>query len=374
MATMGPRIIEVEMTVQEKLVKIDDGDGDGDGATIWVFAYDGFVPGPMIVCHQGDYVELTLKSAASNVLEHNIDFHAATGAMGGGELTKIQPGEKVVLRWRAVKAGVFLYYCAPGDEMTPYHVVHVMNGAVMVLPRDGLKDASGAPVVHDRAYYIGEQDYDLPRDTNGDWIQYEAAMDDYSDSLDVMRGLIPTHVVFSGRRGALTGDNAMTAEVGETVLIIHAQANRDSRPHLIGGHGDLVWETGSLNDKPATDLKTRFIRGGLAGAAMYRFRQPSTYAYVTHNLIEAIFLGALAHIKVEGSWDNKLMEQVLAPTAFKKLSRFCDVTLRPERPCRSNCCLRVQGDCPQSIQSTATGAQRFTMASPYQTSDFDQDV
>jgi nitrite reductase (NO-forming) len=64
-ATTGPRIIEVEMIVQEKLVKIDD---DGDGATIWVFAYEGFVPGPMIVCHQGDYVELTLKSAASNVL------------------------------------------------------------------------------------------------------------------------------------------------------------------------------------------------------------------------------------------------------------------------------------------------------------------
>ena len=43
---------------------------------------------------------------------------------------------------------------------------------------------------------------------------------------------------FNGAVGALTGDNAMTAKVGETVLIIHSQANRDTRPHLIGGHGE----------------------------------------------------------------------------------------------------------------------------------------
>ena len=75
------------------------------------------------------------------MLEHNIDFHAATGALGGGALTKVQPGEQAVLRWKATKPGVFVYHCAPGDVMIPYHVVHGMNGAVMVLPRDGLKDA-----------------------------------------------------------------------------------------------------------------------------------------------------------------------------------------------------------------------------------------
>ncbi len=61
-----------------------------------------------------------------------------------------------------------------------------------------------------------------------------------------MRGLIPTHVVFNGKVGALTGDNALKAKVGETVLIVHSQANRDTRPHLIGGHGDYVWEQGKF--------------------------------------------------------------------------------------------------------------------------------
>jgi hypothetical protein len=48
----------------------------------------------------------------------------------------------------------------------------------------------------------------------------------------------------------------MTAKVGETVLIVHSQANRDSRPHLIGGHGDYVWETGKFINSPEKDLET----------------------------------------------------------------------------------------------------------------------
>jgi nitrite reductase (NO-forming) len=310
-ATGGPKIVEVEMTVKEKKIEIDD-----EGGTIWVFAYDGHVPGPMIVVHQGDYVELTLKSDPANQLEHNIDFHAATGAMGGGEITMIQPGEKVVIRFRLIKAGVFAYHCAPGGEMIPYHVCHGMNGAIMVLPRDGLRDRIGNPLTYDKVVYIGEQDYYVARDADGNFMSYEGAMDDYGDALDTMRKLIPSHVVFNGAKGALTGDNALSAKVGEKVLFVHVQANRDTRPHLIGGHGDYVWETGSFSDPPATDLETWLIRGGSAGAMLYEFRQPGLYAYVNHNLIEAVLLGAVAHIKVEGAWNDKLMQQLQAPALF----------------------------------------------------------
>jgi nitrite reductase (NO-forming) len=70
-----------------------------------------------------------------------------------------------------------------------------------------------------------------------------------------MKKLIPRHVVFNGKVGALTGKNALKANVGETVLIVHSQANRDSRPHLIGGHGDYVWETGKFSNAPETGLQ-----------------------------------------------------------------------------------------------------------------------
>jgi nitrite reductase (NO-forming) len=119
--------------------------------------------------------------------------------------------------------------------------------------------------------------------------------------------------VFNGGVGVLTGKNAMQASVGETVLIVHSQANRDTRPHLIGGHGDYVWDTGKFANAPQTDLETWFIRGGSAGAALYTFKQPGIYAYVNHNLIEAVELGAAAHFKVDGKWNDDLMSQIKAP-------------------------------------------------------------
>ena len=307
-ATQGPSIVEVELIIEEKKMVID-----ADGTEVWALTYGGSVPGPMIVVHEGDYVELTLKNLATNAMEHNIDFHAATGALGGGALTKVMPGEQAVLRWKAVKPGVFVYHCAPGDVMIPYHVVHGMNGAIMVLPREGLKDGKGNALEYDLAYFIGEQDFYIPRDEKGAFKKYETAGENLTDCLDVMRTLTPTHVVFNGAAGALTGDAALKAKVGDNVLFVHAQANRDSRPHLIGGHGDFVWETGSFADVPATGLETWFIRGGSAGAMMYEFRQPGIYAYVNHNLIEAVMLGATAHVVVDGEWNDDLMTQVSKP-------------------------------------------------------------
>ena len=310
-ATGAPKVVQVRLVIEEKTMVIDD-----DGTEVQAMTFNGSVPGPLIVVHQGDYVELTLENPEASSLDHNIDFHASTGAMGGGELTHVEPGETVVLRFRATKPGVFVYHCAPGGIMIPWHVVSGMNGALMVLPRDGLRDHLGNPVRYDRVYYIGEQDFYVPVDENGEFKRYEDLLESFDDTLQRMKTLTPSHVVFNGRAGALTGDNAMTAKVGETVLFIHAQANRDSRPHLIGGHGDLVWETGSFDDVPATNLETWFIRGGSAGAAMYTFRQPGLYAYVNHNLIEALALGAAAHVQVEGEWNHDLMTQVVAPAAL----------------------------------------------------------
>ncbi|RWG58167.1 MAG: nitrite reductase, copper-containing [Mesorhizobium sp.] len=307
----GPKVVEFTMTIEEKPMVID-----ADGTQLNAMTYNGSIPGPLMVVHEGDYLELTLVNPDTNSLAHNIDFHAATGALGGGELTLINPGEQVTLRFKATRTGTFVYHCAPGGAMIPWHVVSGMSGAVMVLPRDGLMDDKGKPVRYDRIYYIGENDFYIPRDEQGKFKKYDSAGDGYDETMKVMRGLIPTHVVFNGKAGSLTGENAMKAKVGETVLIVHSQANRDTRPHLIGGHGDFVWEGGKFANPPARDMETWFIRGGSAGAALYTFLQPGVYAYVNHNLIEAVELGATAHFMVEGSWDDDLMKQVEAPRAI----------------------------------------------------------
>lgn len=303
----APKIVEFTMVIEEKKHEVED------GVELWAMTFNGSVPGPLMVVHQDDYVELTLVNPDTNLMPHNIDFHAATGALGGAKLTNVNPGEKAVLRFKATKAGVFVYHCAP-EGMVPWHVTSGMNGAILVLPREGLKDPKGNPITYDRVYYVGEQDFYVPKDEDGNYKTYESIGDSYADTLEVMRTLLPSHIVFNGKVGALTGDNALKANVGETVLILHSQANRDTRPHLIGGHGDFVWPTGKFHTPPDVDQETWFIPGGTAGAAIYTFHQPGVYAYVNHNLIEAFELGAAGHFVVEGEWNDDLMTSVLAAT------------------------------------------------------------
>ncbi|NOR79835.1 MAG: nitrite reductase, copper-containing [Methyloprofundus sp.] len=307
----GPKIIQIRMVVEEKEMQIER------DLKAHVMTFNGSIPGPIVVVHQNDYVELTLVNPITNTMTHNIDFHAATGALGGGALTKIVPGQEVVLRFKATKVGVFIYHCAPGGLMIPLHVAMGLSGAIMVLPRDGLRDELGNSITYDKAFYIGEQGFYFPKDADGNFKSYSSMLDSMPDVLEHMRKLIPSHTVFNGAVGSTTGENALTANVGDKVLIIHSQANEDSRPHLIGGHGDLVWQGGSFSDKPVTGRETWFIPGGSAVASLYEFKQPGTYVYLNHNLIQAIQLGAAAHIVVAGEWDNDLMEQVRAPSAIQ---------------------------------------------------------
>ena len=310
----SPKIMEFRLVAEEKDLVIGIG---GRGAKLKAMTFNGSIPAPLMVVHEGDYVEVTLVNPSTNVMAHNIDFHAATGAAGGGDLTLIQPGEQVVLRWKATRTGVFVYHCIPGGSMVPWHIASGMSGAVMVLPRGGLKDGSGKPLRYDRVYYIGEQDFYLPRDAKGKFKTYATHMDAFEDTMELMRKLVPTHVLFNGRDGALTGKGAMPAKVGETVLIVHSQVDRDSRPHIVGGHGDYVWETGKFSNRPEVNVETWFIRGGSAGAALYKFLQPGIYAYVNHNMIEAFELGATAHFRVEGIWNDDLMTQVKPPEPIR---------------------------------------------------------
>jgi len=265
-------------------------------------------------------------------MPHNIDFHAATGGLGGGDLTLINPGEETVLRFKATRPGVFIYHCFPGGEMIPWHIASGMSGAMLVLPRDGLNDGDGKPLHYDRIYYIGEQDFYVPRDKNGKFKTYESHADAFADTIETMRTLTPTHVLFEGKVGALTGKNALTAKVGENVLFVHSQADRGSNVHIVGAHGDYVWEMGKFNNPPDRDVESWYVRGGSAMAMLYKFLEPGIYAYVNHNMTEAVELGATAIVKVDGPWDNDLMTQVKPPGAIEEPAMAHGSSKQPTTP------------------------------------------
>ena len=300
----GSKVIQVTFTVEEKKIEVAPGD------SMWAFTYNGTVPGPMIVAHQGDFIELTLKNPSTNTQLHNIDFHAATGALGGGDVSLVSPGQQVTFRFRCIRAGVFVYHCAPGGLMVPIHVTMGMNGAIMVLPKDGLRDENGNQITFDRAYYIGQEDFYLPKDKDGKTINFPTVQQEVQAMGESIKSLKPTNIVFNGKKGALLGPNALKAKVGEKVLFITSEANRDTRIHLIGGHADLYWPGGKFSNKPFTDFETWEIPGGSAAAALYKFREPGTYLLLDHNLIEAFAYDAIAQVKVEGKWDSSLLKVV----------------------------------------------------------------
>lgn len=311
-ASGPPRVVNIRFEIFEQETEI------APGVFVWQMAFNESVPGPVPVVFQWDWVNLTLvngttdtirfqQNDAGNTMAHNIDFHASTGAMGGGELTIVGPGQEVGLLWRAVKAGLFVYHCAPGGQMVPYHVVSGGNGAILVLPREGLRDGYGDPIRYDRAFYFGEQDYYVPMNPDGTSQRFENFSTQMAPMLDVMQGLIPTHIAFNGTYGALTADVRLEAAVGETVLMLHSQANNPSYPHLIGGHGDWVWPYGKFNNRPDEGLESWDVVAGGSAAAVYTFKQPGTYAYLNHNLIKAFLYDAKAFIHVSGDWDDDMM-------------------------------------------------------------------
>src|SRR3546814_12839692 len=88
-ATSGPKVVQFRMNIEEKKIVIDD-----KGTTMQAMTFNGSMPGPTLVVHEGDYVEITRVNPATNAMPHNVDFHAATGALGGSKLTKVNPGAR----------------------------------------------------------------------------------------------------------------------------------------------------------------------------------------------------------------------------------------------------------------------------------------
>ncbi|SMN12028.1 Copper-containing nitrite reductase [uncultured Candidatus Thioglobus sp.] len=61
-ATKKAKIIQIKMVIEEKEIEVEP------GVFIWAFTYNGSVPGPIIVAHEGDYIELTLINPKTNLI------------------------------------------------------------------------------------------------------------------------------------------------------------------------------------------------------------------------------------------------------------------------------------------------------------------
>ncbi|MEH1006915.1 copper-containing nitrite reductase [Winogradskyella sp. ECml5-4] len=260
-----------------------------DGVKYVYWTFGGSVPGSFIRTRVGDEVEFTLSNHPDNKLPHNIDLHAVTGPGGGAESSFVAPGHEKTFSFKTLNPGLYVYHCATAP--VGMHIANGMYGLILVEPEGGLPQV-------DKEYYIMQGDF-YTKGKNGERglqpFDMQKAVDENAD-----------YVVFNGSVGALTGDNAITAKVGETVRLYvgNGGPNLVSSFHVIGEIFDKVHVEGG--DLVNENVQTTLIPAGGAAIVEFRVDVPGTFILVDHSIFRAFNKGALGMLKVEGEEEKKI--------------------------------------------------------------------
>ena len=275
----APANVVVNIEVKEVEVEI------ADGVKYMMWTFGGTVPGPMIRVRRGDHVQLHLKNHPSSTMPHNIDLHAVTGPGGGATSTFTAPGHQTQFSFQALNPGAYVYHCATAP--VGMHVANGMYGLIVVEPDEG----PAYPKV-DKEYYVMQ----------GDFYTRGAYREPGLQPFDMQRAIDenPSYVLFNGRDGALVGDRALTANVGETVRIWFGVGgpNLTSSFHVIGEIFDRVWSEGG--SRVMADVQTTMVPAGGSTVVDFRVEVPGTYILVDHSLLRAFNKGAIGQLKVAG--------------------------------------------------------------------------
>jgi nitrite reductase (NO-forming) len=278
-----PTKVVVNLEVKEEVGRL----ADGVEYVFWTFG--GSVPGSFIRIRQFDEVEFNLKNHPDSKMPHNIDLHAVTGPGGGAASSFTAPGHTSKFSFKALNEGLYVYHCATAP--VGMHIANGMYGLILVEPEGGLP-----PV--DREYYVMQ----------GDFYTKGAYGDAGVQPFDMGKALteIPDYVVFNGSVGALVGDKALTAKVGETVRLFvgNGGPNLLSSFHVIGEIFDRVHQEGATN--PGENIQTTLIPAGGAAWVEFKVDVPGTFILVDHAIFRAFNKGALGMLTVTGPDDKTI--------------------------------------------------------------------
>jgi nitrite reductase (NO-forming) len=272
-----PAKVIVELEVREVMLPISE----GVQYTFWTFG--GHVPGRFIRIRQGDTVEFHLQNHPDNKMPHNIDLHAVTGPGGGATSSFTAPGHASQFTFKALNRGLYVYHCATAP--VGMHIGNGMYGLILVEPPEGLR-----PVDHE--YYVMQGDFY----TVGKYREKGLQPFDMQKAIEENA----SYVLFNGSEGALIGDHALKAKVGETLRLFvgNGGPNLVSSFHVIGEIFDRVYREAGTHFQE--NVQTTMIPAGGAAIIEFKVEVPGTYVIVDHSIFRAFNKGALGMLKVEG--------------------------------------------------------------------------
>lgn len=273
--------VVVHLEVKEVTMPISD----GVEYTFWTFG--GQVPGKFIRVRQGDTVEFHLQNHPDSKMPHNIDLHAVTGPGGGAASTFTAPGHESQFTFKALNQGLYVYHCATAP--VGMHIANGMYGLIFVEPPGGL-----TPV--DREYYVMQGDFY----TVGKYREKGLQAFDMQKAIEENA----TYVLFNGSEGALVGDKAIEAKVGETVRLFvgNGGPNLVSSFHVIGEVFDKVYSEGGTRYQE--NVQTTLVPAGGSAIVEFKVEVPGTAIIVDHSIFRTFNKGALGMLKIAGA-ENK---------------------------------------------------------------------
>jgi len=277
----------VKLVVHLEVREVNLPISDGVEYTFWTFG--GQVPGKFIRVRQGDTVEFHLQNHPDSKMPHNIDLHAVTGPGGGATSSFTAPGHESQFTFKALNPGLYVYHCATAP--VGMHIANGMYGLILVEPPQGLSKV-------DREFYIMQGDFY----TVGSYREKGTQPFDMQKAIDERA----TYVLFNGAEGALVGDNALKAKVGDRVRMFvgNGGPNLVSSFHVIGEIFDRVYYEGGTRYQE--NVQTTLIPAGGSAIVEFKVEVPGTYIIVDHSIFRTFNKGALGMLKVDGP-ENKLV-------------------------------------------------------------------
>lgn len=263
LAPATPGVHRVELRAVDRELEV----APGRREIRWTFG--GVEPAPTLHGRVGDTFEITLINDAS--MGHGIDFHA--GALAPDQpMRTLEPGERLVYRFTARRAGAWLYHCST-PPMT-LHIANGMYGAVII-------DPPGLPAV-DREYaLVGAQ-------------LYTGAPDADAKTTAIRAGQ-PDGWMFNGT-AAQYMHGPLPARVGERVRVwvVNAGPGDSIAFHVVGSQFDTVYKEGAWllhgpgdASAPAGGSQALDLAPAQGGFVELTFPEAGHYPFMDHDMRHA---------------------------------------------------------------------------------------
>jgi len=225
------------------------------------FVTNGTIPGPTIVMDEGDIVEFTVINKGR--FPHGASIHAAY--VGTSKyLGKIEPGETKSMVFKLVRAGVYLYHCAPGGHAIPMHIVFGQYGMFVVKPKKKYKLEEILHKPPDVEIYLNQQEF-------------------YASGKDAVESN-PMYVTFNGKLFRYV-EEPIRAKPGDYVRIyfLNCGPNLLSTFHIVG----IIWDYAYWQGNPdAVYEGGQTVTAGPSDSWVIEFRMPpdagNYYTMLTH--------------------------------------------------------------------------------------------